>query len=237
MAEIMTSPPNAVSKKRQHSVEEPLTVQASSKWICLPEGDNSTGGFHCRYCSLAYEDKAALETHYETKHDNRCGTCRSNFPSERLLELHIVETHDSYFKTVAQTKKSYKCLEADCSKLFWNDQRRKLHLVSKHGYAQSFAFHPELRGRSYRSKPCKYFQASGQCKFGENCHFLHGKGSASGSSKQRENGKGGYAEGEMTRSLRKDKVADMQDIHMKDVAEGVNKVKIPDAVHFGHKRR
>lgn len=36
------------------------------------------------------------EAHYRNEHTNRCLECHKNFPSARLLTLHIEENHDAF---------------------------------------------------------------------------------------------------------------------------------------------
>lgn len=44
------------------------------------------------------------EEHYNTSHRYVCGTCHKRLPSPHLLDLHISETHDSYFEALAEKK-------------------------------------------------------------------------------------------------------------------------------------
>jgi hypothetical protein len=46
------------------------------------------------------------------KYANRCSECRTYCLSNNLLELHVAETHDSYFTCLAARKPSYKCIVA-----------------------------------------------------------------------------------------------------------------------------
>ena len=39
---------------------------------------------------------AQISTHW-----NRCRVCNANFPSDRLLNIHVRESHDSYFAALA----------------------------------------------------------------------------------------------------------------------------------------
>lgn len=53
-------------------------------------------------CSAKFSDLFSYEQHYKTVHLNECRFCRSVFPSSKLLDLHILETHDTMFKVLAQ---------------------------------------------------------------------------------------------------------------------------------------
>jgi hypothetical protein len=56
-------------------------------------------------CQGRFASNAAFELHYSNAHRHVCVTCRHILPTARLLELHILETHDSYFKALAERQK------------------------------------------------------------------------------------------------------------------------------------
>lgn len=45
-----------------------------------------------------------LELHYNSIHRYTCATCHKSFASAHLLDLHLEETHDSYFAVQAERK-------------------------------------------------------------------------------------------------------------------------------------
>jgi len=60
--------------------------------------------------------KAGMRTtsdmfHYN-KLANRCETCRAYCLSNSLLDIHLMEHHDSFFECLAARKPSYKCIVA-----------------------------------------------------------------------------------------------------------------------------
>ncbi|CAI5463398.1 unnamed protein product [Closterium sp. Yama58-4] len=64
------------------------------------------------------------------------------FPSNRLLNIHVAEAHDSFFQAkVARGAAMYECLVETCTHRFPSDAVRHQHLVDRHHYPPSFHFH------------------------------------------------------------------------------------------------
>ena len=80
------------------------------------------------------------EAHYETSHRNLCSTCGCSFPTHRLLDLHLSELHDSFFKAMAERRPMYVCLVEGCPDVFESSKKRHAHLVGVHRYPKSFDF-------------------------------------------------------------------------------------------------
>jgi hypothetical protein len=40
------------------------------------------------------------EAHYNAVHRHACSVCKKSLPSAHLLELHVTESHDSYFQVL-----------------------------------------------------------------------------------------------------------------------------------------
>jgi hypothetical protein len=123
-----------------------LKCNSCPKFVCNIEG-----------CVSSFNDVASFEIHYSTVHKNVCNTCKRIFPSGRLLELHVLEAHDSMFKVLSQKQKMYQCLVEGCKRKFWNDHLRKLHLVDYHKYPKLFNFHPHhkrnlVKGNNHNQK-------------------------------------------------------------------------------------
>lgn len=91
-------------------------------------------------CSLSCVPHLQHEAHYETSHRNRCSACGRSFPTHRLLDLHLSETHDSFFKAMAERRPMYACLVEGCAKVFQSSGKRHKHLVDSHCYPESFDF-------------------------------------------------------------------------------------------------
>lgn len=48
----------------------------------------------CRYSCASVQD---YECHYNSLHRYSCGECKKTLPNAHLLDLHLSESHDSYF--------------------------------------------------------------------------------------------------------------------------------------------
>ena len=56
-------------------------------------------------CHHVFNSVSEYEEHYTSAHCNTCESCHRAFPTTRLLDLHILETHDSLFKLMAEKQK------------------------------------------------------------------------------------------------------------------------------------
>eukprot|EP00736_Rhodelphis_marinus_P013595 Rmarinus@m.2468 len=105
-------------------------VPQEKNWPCTAIG-----------CDEAFLTVEAFERHYQTAHTNRCDTCGHVLPSQKLLGIHISESHDAFFSEMARRQKMFECLVDACPNLFWDDTERQNHLVQKHKYPRGFHFH------------------------------------------------------------------------------------------------
>ncbi|KAH7437396.1 hypothetical protein KP509_05G069200 [Ceratopteris richardii] len=93
-------------------------------------------------CKAKLNGLQELETHFFTRHTAVCSVCSRVFPTTRLLDLHICESHDSFFQAkVARGHPMFKCLVDGCEAKFLNDASRHQHLVDKHKFPRSYEFH------------------------------------------------------------------------------------------------
>jgi hypothetical protein len=55
---------------------------------------------HCPIvgCGTKLRGLGDLEAHYVSRHTATCSVCARMFPTTRLLNLHVSETHDSFFQ-------------------------------------------------------------------------------------------------------------------------------------------
>lgn len=83
------------------------------------------------------------EAHYNAKHRHTCKECRRNLPSAHLLDLHIIETHDTYFQLLSTRKASYECFVESCKDKFWSSKDRRQHCVQIHSFPSDFKFEPK----------------------------------------------------------------------------------------------
>jgi len=59
---------------------------------------------HVMGCMLKFDSLLQYELHYNSSHRYYCNECSKQLPSPHLLDLHISETHDSFFLAQAERK-------------------------------------------------------------------------------------------------------------------------------------
>ncbi|XP_068111457.1 zinc finger protein 511 [Hyperolius riggenbachi] len=91
-------------------------------------------------CSQVFDTLESYEHHYNTLHRNVCSTCKRSFPSARLLDIHILEWHDSLFLIMAEKSNMFQCLVEGCVEKFKTCGERKNHLIKTHLYPSDFRF-------------------------------------------------------------------------------------------------
>ncbi|KAK3725504.1 hypothetical protein LTR37_000474 [Vermiconidia calcicola] len=90
---------------------------------------------------LKFASYPEYESHYQQAHTNRCTDCRKNFPTGHFLELHIAENHDPIAASKRDAgEKTYSCFVEGCEKICSEWQKRRSHLVDKHGYPKNYDF-------------------------------------------------------------------------------------------------
>ncbi|XP_028825802.1 zinc finger protein 511 [Denticeps clupeoides] len=108
---------------------------------------------HIAGCSLMFSSLDGYEQHYSTLHQHVCSTCRRCFPSRHLLDIHILEWHDSFFQVMAEKQSMYQCLVEGCPSKFSSSNERKDHLIRTHSYPPDFRFdRPRKNKRPKRRK-------------------------------------------------------------------------------------
>ncbi|XP_063262248.1 zinc finger protein 511 isoform X2 [Prinia subflava] len=95
---------------------------------------------HISGCSQVFDTLESYEHHYNTLHRNVCSFCKRSFPSGHLLDIHILEWHDSLFQIMAEKQNMYQCLVEGCTEKFKSSKDRKDHLVTVHLYPADFRF-------------------------------------------------------------------------------------------------
>jgi len=102
----------------KRSVDDPLHVKGNElchsvlgkKSVVIFDNEDflhcSLKRFDCSVpgCLASFETLHEFEGHYNSNHKYVCGTCRKRLPSPHLLDLHVSETHDSYFAALAEKK-------------------------------------------------------------------------------------------------------------------------------------
>ncbi|XP_043112004.1 zinc finger protein 511 [Puntigrus tetrazona] len=107
---------------------------------------------HVAGCRQLSDSLEAYEHHYNSLHRNVCSGCKRSFPSNRLLEMHILEWHDSLFQVMAEKQSMYECLVEGCGLKFKTSQERRDHLVRTHSYPADFRFDKAKKSGRTREK-------------------------------------------------------------------------------------
>ncbi|CAK7268837.1 hypothetical protein SEPCBS119000_003263 [Sporothrix epigloea] len=83
----------------------------------------------------------AYEAHYAKEHLNRCIECRRNFPSPRYLSLHGDEWHNPFVAVKRDRgEHTYGCFVEGCERKCGSSDKRRRHLIDKHGFPRNFFF-------------------------------------------------------------------------------------------------
>ncbi|NXH15428.1 ZN511 protein, partial [Bucco capensis] len=103
---------------------------------------------HISGCCQVFDTLEGYEHHYNTLHRNVCSFCKRSFPSGHLLDIHILEWHDSLFQIMSEKQNMYKCLVEGCVEKFKSSKDRKDHLVTIHLYPADFRFDKPKKTKS-----------------------------------------------------------------------------------------
>ncbi|XP_044536869.1 zinc finger protein 511-like [Gracilinanus agilis] len=114
-----------------------------------PEPGRTLPAFGCSVagCPQLFESLEAFEHHYRVLHTHVCASCRRSFPSERLLDAHVLEWHDALFQLLAERQSMYQCLVEGCALRFASSRQRREHLISTHRYPPDFRFDQPRKAR------------------------------------------------------------------------------------------
>jgi len=91
-------------------------------------------------CTKTFSQLIESELHYNAVHRHSCSVCRKSLPSPHLLELHIQESHDSFFAVMSERKASYQCFLPTCPQVTWSPEERHEHVVEEHKFPPDFRF-------------------------------------------------------------------------------------------------
>lgn len=105
-------------------------------------------------CKQEFDSVTAFNSHYNTNHRHTCDECKKVLPTPHLLDLHLSETHDSFFAVAALKKPMYSCYLETCNHKSQNDKERKDHCIKSHNFPPNFRFSGNKR------KPKKNKKAS-----------------------------------------------------------------------------
>ncbi|XP_063228764.1 zinc finger protein 511 [Bacillus rossius redtenbacheri] len=98
--------------------------------------------FSCTVLGCHWQMKSLLEfeAHYNSVHRYTCAKCKKHLPTPHLLDLHVAETHDSFFQAQAERQPMYCCYVESCQEKFSDPPSRRSHCVQEHKYPADFRF-------------------------------------------------------------------------------------------------
>jgi len=118
----------------------------NTKYYCLEnnteevDSDNDSNCIKCNLLptclNLKFNSIEDYEIHYSLTHKYYCSICNVTLMTEKLLNIHLQELHDSFFEVLSQRKNMYQCLMQDCEEKFKNAEERKQHLIEKHNFSK-----------------------------------------------------------------------------------------------------
>jgi len=110
--------------------------------------------FSCQVpgCNQSFSQLHQSEVHYAAVHRHSCSVCRRSLPSPHLLEIHIQESHDSFFAVMAERKPSFQCFLPTCPHLSWNATERHDHVIKVHKFPPDFRFDKVKKGGKSKKK-------------------------------------------------------------------------------------
>ncbi|XP_074088206.1 zinc finger protein 511 [Macrotis lagotis] len=98
---------------------------------------------HIGGCDRVFDSLPGYVRHYQTLHQNACSFCRRSFPSDQLLDIHLLERHgtvpSSPTRAAAARERRpapfyYQCPVWGCSDKFPSPEEQTEHLIRAHHY-------------------------------------------------------------------------------------------------------
>ncbi|XP_026873444.1 zinc finger protein 511 isoform X2 [Electrophorus electricus] len=108
---------------------------------------------HIAGCRQLFDTLEGYEHHYNSLHRHVCSSCKRSFPSNHLLDIHILEWHDALFQVMAEKQCMYQCLVEGCGLKFRTSKERKDHLIKTHSYPSDFRFDKSKNKRIKEKTP------------------------------------------------------------------------------------
>lgn len=101
---------------------------------------NEHSKFQCdgNGCTKSFSSIAEHDLHYNSNHRYECFCCQKILQSAHLLDLHLVELHDHFFRVSCTVKPMYRCFIETCKIVFWTYKERDNHCLEVHKLSQSF---------------------------------------------------------------------------------------------------
>ncbi|KAG1703784.1 hypothetical protein DVH05_006797 [Phytophthora capsici] len=192
-------------------------------------------------CNVSFQSVTAYEEHYDMMHRNVCRECSRSFLSLRLLDIHISETHDAFFKILSKKKPMYVCLVDGCPETFQHDDKRTRHLVQVHQYPESFSFHKrKAKGKTINreetnepevnTETIKKREARKRRRQQKKKKLMQEKLQSSDMQVDAEAEMLGVCHNEIAS-------CEPTDVDMVELEESMRQLRIPNSIRFGRKRR
>lgn len=119
-----------------------FTVKEDIDEIIQREADITCG---IGTCNKVFKSLVEYESHYNSVHKNVCSICRRFYPTNHLLDIHLLEWHDSMFELLAEKQPMFQCLIPTCSIKLSSRKQRKDHMIKVHKYPSNFRFDREKK--------------------------------------------------------------------------------------------
>lgn len=144
--------PYKLAKNKQTTIRSnPPAKQSTHMLDSLPSQESHedamekpTSQFVCdeHNCNEVFPSMHDLQLHHATEHRFQCMVCGrvKGLSTSFLLERHILEEHDSFFKIQAEQQPMYLCLSRGCGAVFHSSMDRDSHCRVVHAYPLNFSF-------------------------------------------------------------------------------------------------
>ena len=151
--------------KRGFQEEETAEVEHAesmpSKFYCEEYLDddeevNSDDSFICGVdgCEESFTSELVYQAHYEANHMHVCSVCGNTFYTFHLLNLHVLEYHDTMFKELNKQKPMYECVIRSCQSRFSSAEERTSHLIRDHSISENSSLHTAVEGKKQERDNC-----------------------------------------------------------------------------------
>ncbi|XP_049295841.1 protein lethal(2)k10201 [Anopheles funestus] len=108
-------------------------------------------------CNFFCQSVVEYELHYNAQHRYTCAQCKKSLPNAHLLDLHLSETHDSYFAAQVQAanRPMYACYLEECKHRSKDPAERRDHCIREHKFPHNFRFDKQTHSQPKSSKGSK----------------------------------------------------------------------------------
>ncbi|XP_035901176.1 protein lethal(2)k10201 [Anopheles stephensi] len=108
-------------------------------------------------CNFFCQSVVDYELHYNAQHRYTCAQCKKSLPNAHFLDLHLSETHDSYFAAQVQAanRPMYACYLEECKHRSKDPAERRDHCIREHKFPHNFRFDKQTHSQSKAGKSTK----------------------------------------------------------------------------------